>query len=63
MKMICAGHVACMGQLRSTELQSGNLKRGDHMRCLLVGEKVILKSILKKYCVSLWTTLNQKLTS
>jgi hypothetical protein len=43
-----------MGEMRYTNLQSGNLKERDHLADLDVNERIILELISKK-CMWMWT--------
>jgi len=41
-----------------TKCQSENLKERDHLRDILIDDRIILKWILKKQVVKMWTGLN-----
>jgi hypothetical protein len=60
-KMVWAGHVACMGEIRGTyRVLARKLRKRDHFEDLGVGGRIILKLIFKKWDGGLdWIDLAQ----
>jgi hypothetical protein len=54
-----AGHGARIGEMKKyiQNFQSENLQGRDHFEVLSVSGRIILKTILKKYNVRVWTVL------
>jgi hypothetical protein len=55
-RMECVRHAACMGEMRDAlKFWWESLKGRDHLEDLDIDRRIILKCILGKYGVRMWT--------